>query len=224
MEIGVCLFAVVAATGALAEGDAVVAWGESGALPEPQPDRGAAICLGDAREASWWWPKAAADEGDDTRWGNGGVVFHQWVKAEKSVTVVCPPPIPPPPPMVSCGWPFFNNILFEHHKAVLIPGAVPVLDQNIALFNEMPELTVLVEGHACDLGSPEYNMALGLRRAEVVKQYMIEHGIDAARICTRSYGDTEPAVPNDSDLNRKLNRRVNFIVAPSNPCSPQAVR
>ena len=72
--------------------------------------------------------------------------------------------------------------------------------------------TVLIEGHTCDLGSDAYNMALGQRRADSVKTYMTEKGIDAGRLTAKSFGETTPAVPNTDEANRKLNRRAEFKI------------
>ena len=69
---------------------------------------------------------------------------------------------------------------------------------------------MILEGHTSDLGDADYNMALGKQRAEAVKKYMVDQGIDPARIETISYGETQPGVPNDSAFNRKINQRVGF--------------
>lgn len=185
-------------------------WGNTGATPEPQPDKGAAICGGEPRSCYWWWPKEpASNSGDTELWGNRGVVYHCWQKPE----VVTPPPPPPTdqkPPVREK--PVFNNVLFDFDKAVLKPEGKAVVDQVISEMKAHPKDTVVVEGHTCDIGTDEYNQGLGQRRADAVKNYMVENGIDAARIQSVSKGEGEPAVPNDGPANRKLNRRAEFEI------------
>ncbi|HRI88326.1 MAG TPA: OmpA family protein, partial [Candidatus Hydrogenedentes bacterium] len=97
-------------------------------------------------------------------------------------------------------------------KAVLKPEGKAVVDQVVAEMKAHGKDTVVIEGHTCDLGSDEYNMGLGQRRADAVKSYMLENGIDASRVSTKSLGETTPAQPNDSAANRKLNRRAQFDI------------
>jgi OOP family OmpA-OmpF porin len=183
-------------------------WGNSGAKPEPQPDKGAAICGGEPRSCYWWWPKEpASNSGDTELWGNRGVVYHCWEKPP----VVAPPAVPPvAPPPVARTKPIFNNVLFDFDKSVLKPEGKAVVDQVVAELKAHEKDTVAVEGHTCDLGSDAYNMALGQRRADAVKKYMVENGIDAGRITSTSVGESKPDPANDGDANRKLNRRAQF--------------
>lgn len=185
-------------------------WGNSGAKPEPQPDKGAAICGGEPRSCYWWWPKEpSSNSGDTELWGNRGVVYHCW---EKPAEQAPPKVTPPPPPPAERKKVLFNNVLFDFDKAVLKPEGKAVVDQVVAELKAHPKDTVVVEGHTCDIGSDAYNMGLGQRRADAVKKYMVENGIDAGRITTKSLGESTPAVPNDSDANRKLNRRAQFDI------------
>ena len=103
-------------------------------------------------------------------------------------------------------------MLFDFDKSVLRPEAKAVIDQVVADLKQFADDTIEVQGHTCDLGSDAYNMGLGQRRADAIMKYMIETGIDGGRITAQSYGETTPAVPNDSDANRKLNRRGVFKV------------
>ena len=125
--------------------------------------------------------------------------------------VVCDP-VPPPPQR---SWadmvhPTFNNVLFANDKAAIRPESRAEIDKVCANLNEHPKDTVIVEGHTSDTGTPAHNLALGLRRAEAVKAYMVEQGIAPDRIQTKSLGSSKPAVPNDTPANRKLNSRVTF--------------
>ena len=187
-----------------------MSWWGNGATPEPYPDQGAAGCPGsEARSCYWWWPSEPVTNADDAElWGNRGVVYHCWQKREEpALTVVTPKP---EPPIVVDYRVFFNNILFDFDKAVLRPEGKAEVDKLVAEMKAHGGDTVVVEGHTCDLGSEDYNMALGQRRADAIKKYMVESGIAAERITSKSLGESQPAVPNDSEPNRKLNRRVQF--------------
>lgn len=77
------------------------------------------------------------------------------------------------------------------------------------LLKAYPKTDVELEGHTDSIGTDEYNMDLGMRRAESVKSYLVEElGIDASRISTRSYGESMPADTNDTPEGRQHNRRV----------------
>lgn len=176
-------------------------WGQSGAVPAPIADS-------HGRAGTWWHPKAPTSNAEDrTVWGNRGVLFGA-VQRE---------PIPEPQeipyvesPIISCGGPVLNNILFQFDQANLSPQAVLITNEVVGLMNQYATDTVLVEGHTCDTGSAEYNLALGLRRAQAVADYLVEQGIDRSRVGVKSYGETQPAVPNDTEQNRALNRRAVF--------------
>jgi len=186
-------------------------WGNTGATPEPVADSNAGCCAA-GRSGYWWWPKEAASNVDDGElWGNRGIVYAQWVKPVEEVADVTPPP-PPPPPAVERTAIVLNNVLFDFDKAVLKPEGKAEVDKLVADMKLHAQDTVVIEGHTCNMGSAEYNMGLGQRRADAVKAYMVESGIDAARIETVSLGLTSPAVPNDTPANRKLNRRAEFKI------------
>lgn len=105
-----------------------------------------------------------------------------------------------------------SNVLFDLDKAILKPEGKVEVDKLVAEMKAHPKDTVLIEGHTCDLASDEYNLALGQRRADAVKAYMLQAGIDAARLSTKSYGESKPASPNDCEEHRKLNRRAEFNI------------
>jgi len=184
-------------------------WGNTGATPEPHIETGRCPAQM-ARSGYWWWPKEPASNVDDSElWGNRGIVYNQWVKP-----VVEQPKEPPKevPPVVKRTAIVLNNVLFDFDKAVLKPEGKAEVDKLVAEMKKFPKDTVVIEGHTCNVGPAEYNMGLGQRRADAVQKYMVESGIDAARVQTVSFGETKPAVPNDSAANRKLNRRAEFKV------------
>lgn len=185
-------------------------WGNTGATPEPQPESGTCPAQMN-RDGYWWWPKEAASNADDGElWGNRGIVYRDWEKPQVVEPPVAPPP--PAPPVVDRTVPVLNNVLFDFDKAVLKPEGKVEVDKLVAEMKKFAKDTVVIEGHTCDIGAEAYNMGLGQRRADAVQKYMVESGIDAARVQTVSFGETKPAVPNDGAANRKLNRRAEFKV------------
>jgi peptidoglycan-associated lipoprotein len=70
---------------------------------------------------------------------------------------------------------------------------------------------VQIEGHTCDIGTAEYNLALGERRANSAKKYLEGLGVSSARISTISYGEERPLAPNSDEGNRSKNRRDEFV-------------
>jgi len=178
-------------------------WGNTGAKPEPKADA-------KARAGCWWFPmEAAKNDGDGELWGNRGIVFHAWKKPAAAPRETLPPP-PVESPPIDYRSNILNNILFDRDKTVVRPEGKPEIDKVVIELKRFPKDTVEVEGHTSSEGDPAYNMALGQRRADTVKKYMVESGIAPERVKAVSYGHTRPAVPNDSEPNRKLNRRVEF--------------
>jgi outer membrane protein OmpA-like peptidoglycan-associated protein len=194
-------------------------WGNTGAKPEPQPDgpkpwysdKGFCKPSPEPRSGYWWWPKEpASNQGDGELWGNRGIVYHAWEKPQPKAKAPAPPAPKPEPPRYQI--PVFNHVLFDFDKAVLKPEGKAEVDKVIAEMKAHPEIKATIEGHTCDIGAEQYNMGLGQRRADAVKAYMVQSGIDPNRIQTVSYGETKPAVPNTSNANRKLNRRAVFVL------------
>jgi len=74
-----------------------------------------------------------------------------------------------------------------------------------------PAKKIQIQGHTCDIGTAEYNLALGDRRANSAKKYLEGLGISADRLSTISYGLERPRVPNTNEANRSLNRRDEFV-------------
>ena len=77
---------------------------------------------------------------------------------------------------------------------------------------DYPDLKVVIEGHTDNIGTAEYNKKLSQRRAEAVKQYMVEKGIDANRITAEGFGFDRPIASNDTEEGRQKNRRVEAAV------------
>jgi OOP family OmpA-OmpF porin len=118
-----------------------------------------------------------------------------------------------PAPVVKRQIPTFSHVLFEFDKSVLKPEGKAAADEVVAWLKKYPKDTVVIEGHTCSIGTDEYNMGLGQRRADAVMAYLVQAGIDKARVSSVSYGESQPAVANDTSANRKLNRRAIFNIS-----------
>jgi len=109
--------------------------------------------------------------------------------------------------------PELKSVHFDFDKAAIRPEDVPVLDQN-AEWLKGNEVLVLIEGHADERGTNEYNLALGERRAKVVRDHLVQKGVAADRINTVSYGEERPACADKGEACWKQNRRSNSLVRP----------
>ena len=103
-----------------------------------------------------------------------------------------------------------ENIHFDFDKYVLTPQAMMILDDKAAYMREHPGVRVLVEGHCDDRGSNEYNLALGDRRANSAKNYLVKSGVAESRITTISYGEEQPLCMQQSESCWYRNRRGHF--------------
>jgi len=105
-----------------------------------------------------------------------------------------------------------QGILFETGKSDLKPESTPVLKEIASTMKQHEDLKILIEGHTDNVGQPASNLALSDARAAAVKAALTgQYGIDAARITTKGFGDTKPAVPNATPEGRAQNRRVEIV-------------
>jgi len=106
----------------------------------------------------------------------------------------------------------FEPVYFDLDKAELRPEGIAIAGRLARFLGENPGAQVRLSGHACDWATHPYNMKLGQQRADAVKSYLVEHGVEPSRIETVSHGEEQPAVPNNGE--RELNRRVEITVQP----------
>src|SRR6185503_13407471 len=104
-----------------------------------------------------------------------------------------------------------QQIHFEFNKAIIRPESYPVLDAVVEVLEKNPDIRIEVQGHTDNKGSAAYNIKLSDSRSASVKQYLVSHGLSPSRLTSRGYGFDRPLVPNDSEQNRALNRRVQFV-------------
>ncbi len=106
----------------------------------------------------------------------------------------------------------FEDVYFDFDRYSLRPEATRVLDEAIAAMKENTTLRLEIEGHTCNIGTAEYNLALGDRRANSVKDYLVSRGLTADRLRTVSYGEEKPKYDNSREETRRLNRRAALVV------------
>jgi outer membrane protein OmpA-like peptidoglycan-associated protein len=111
------------------------------------------------------------------------------------------------PPLAMCKLEVYG-VNFDFDKATLRPESDAVPTQVLGLFTGDAAYATEISGHTDNVGQHAYNIQLSGKRAAVVKDWPVAHGVAATRMRTAGYGDTRPLVPNTSDENRFRNRRV----------------
>jgi len=105
-----------------------------------------------------------------------------------------------------------DNVYFDQSSYVLRPESYPQLDKLARTLQVYPALQIEIAGHTDNVGDRRLNQLLSENRASVIANYLINHGIASKRLAHQGYGDTRPAAPNDNEVNKKQNRRVEFVV------------
>jgi peptidoglycan-associated lipoprotein len=136
--------------------------------------------------------------------------------ASVHVTVTAPPPPPPPVAAQPTLQELFDrdvkDAYFDYDKADIRSDARDALSQTAQFMRSYPQLKVVIEGHADERGSTEYNLALGDRRAAAVKQFLVSLGITADRMDTVSYGKERPFCTESNEQCYQQNRRGHFVM------------
>jgi peptidoglycan-associated lipoprotein len=107
----------------------------------------------------------------------------------------------------------FQNqaIHFDFDKYDLRPDARAILDKKVGFMNQSSAVRAQIEGHCDERGTNAYNLALGERRANSAKQYIVTAGVSAGRLSTISYGEERPADPGHTEAAWAKNRRAQFV-------------
>jgi outer membrane protein OmpA-like peptidoglycan-associated protein len=99
------------------------------------------------------------------------------------------------------------------------PAQQEDLKAKLALLKLNPSMRIACTGHSCDLGAPETKLRVSRRRVEMLKKYLVSNGVDESRVEIIGESDSAPIVPNTSERNRRINRRVEIaIIALTPPC------
>jgi outer membrane protein OmpA-like peptidoglycan-associated protein len=105
-----------------------------------------------------------------------------------------------------------NRVQFRVNSTDFDPESYPQLDSAALTLVRFSKLKILIKGHTSAEGNAENNQRLSERRAEVVKDYLVKKGIAAARLTTKGLGASQPISPENSEENRRLNRRIEFEI------------
>ncbi len=135
------------------------------------------------------------------------------------------PTLPPPDPPVLPEDEFSARTLEEINREALLQPvfftydsieldgvALEAIQANVTTLEWYANWSITIEGHCDSRGTPEYNLALGERRALAVRDHLVNRGIDAARIRTISYGEEFPFAPGEHEDAWAANRRVHFVI------------
>jgi len=137
------------------------------------------------------------------------------------VTVEPPAPTPQPTPRVTDEVmtkslseisSYLKPAFFDFDKADIRPDARDVLAANAAWLKKYSSVQFTIEGHCDERGTAQYNLALGDRRANAAKDYLVSLGVDASRIKTVSYGKERPFATGHDEESWQKNRRAHFVV------------
>ena len=101
-----------------------------------------------------------------------------------------------------------DRVLFGLDRFDLSPEARTTVENQVTWLKRFPGVTVMIEGHTDERGTREYNLALGERRANAVRDYMVANGVPSYRIETISYGEENPVAYGSGESNWQQNRRV----------------
>ncbi len=126
-------------------------------------------------------------------------------------------PIPPPPVEKEKEMPPIERkpaelslatIYFDFDRSDIRPGDAKILEENARILKENPDVKIMIEGHCCPIGTSEYNMALGWRRANSARDYLVKLGISKDRLSTISYGEERLVTTVEAEYWK--NRRCEF--------------
>jgi peptidoglycan-associated lipoprotein len=137
-------------------------------------------------------------------------------------TNVLPPPSNVPPGVDTSELPnnvnainargYLKDAFFDYDKADLRDDARTVLSTDAEWLKKNRTIQFLIEGHCDERGTSEYNLALGDRRANAAKEYLVSLGVDASRVKTVSYGKERPFCTESTEDCWQQNRRAHFLV------------
>jgi len=134
------------------------------------------------------------------------------------VTAPAPAPAPPPAPEATPEEPAktvqdqIADVFYDYDSAELSAAAQTTLDANAKVLNDNAGASVAIEGHCDERGTVEYNLALGDRRAQAAKDYLVRFGIATGRVSTISYGEERPFATGTDESAWAQNRRAHFVV------------
>ncbi len=109
---------------------------------------------------------------------------------------------------------FKGDVTFDTNSTIVRPGLQSEINRVAGVLTQYPQTLVRVEGHTDSVGSNEYNQDLSIRRANSVKNLLVQRGVAESRIDAVGYGETLPVATNETEAGRQRNRRVEIKIAP----------
>lgn len=106
----------------------------------------------------------------------------------------------------------FSRVYFDTDQDTLNEDSRAALDENVEILQKHPDVKVQVQGHTDERGTTDYNLALGDRRANAVKDYLVGAGVGPSRLTIVSYGEELPAASGSNERAWSQNRRAEFVV------------
>jgi peptidoglycan-associated lipoprotein len=104
------------------------------------------------------------------------------------------------------------TVHFDYDSYNLTPEALDILSSNSEALARRPGAVIRVEGHCDERGTEEYNMSLGYKRAQAVREYLVQYGIDPSTVSIISFGESRPVDPSHRETAWRKNRRADFVV------------
>jgi peptidoglycan-associated lipoprotein len=136
-------------------------------------------------------------------------------EATARVTVNAPAAPPPPPQPSATDQELFNrnvkDVYFDYDSYEIRPDGQSAIAANAQFLQQHPNFNFTIEGHCDERGSTEYNLALGDNRANAVKTALVQAGVNASRVTTRSYGKEKPFCTESNEQCWQQNRRGHFV-------------
>lgn len=129
-----------------------------------------------------------------------------WDKETKS----CKLPVKPEPEIAKKTQ---DNLTFESGKNIIKSSSFPSLNELAEYLIKIPALELTLEGHTDSQGDEDYNLKLSQSRANAVKLYLSQKGIEQNRMKAKGFGETKPIANNNTKQGREKNRRVEFKIA-----------
>jgi len=123
-----------------------------------------------------------------------------------------PPPPPPPPEPVDQGTKELGDVFFDFDSFDLRSDARSTLEGNGRILMQGTGMRVTIEGHCDERGTVDYNLALGERRAQAAKDFLVSFGVASDRMQTLSYGENRPFATGSDESAYSQNRRAHFVV------------
>jgi outer membrane protein OmpA-like peptidoglycan-associated protein len=174
----------------------------------------------DGHRGGYWWQPSL---GDTQKTGNKGVVYSRGPARRERVRetpVFAESPVAGP--VISHGYRLIERIVLDHvmydyDRAVLKPPGKKEVRRAAKYMVDHPEVSAVIEGHTDWIASEKYNLALGQRRAETVRDVLVKAGVSPDRMTVISYGESQPVADNKTEEGRASNRRaVIDLIAPDN--------